>query len=53
MVKYEIARQKAVDAWLDLTTPRPDPAGAHVAAEISNFEKLLKLVYVQGHGRHT
>ena len=28
MVKYEIARQKAVDAWLDLTTPRPDPASA-------------------------
>ena len=33
MVKYEIVRQKAVDAWLDLTTPRPDPAGAQVTAE--------------------
>ena len=32
--KREIARQKAVDAWLDLTTPRPDPAGGEVVAEI-------------------
>ena len=23
MIKYEIARQKAVDAWLEATTPRP------------------------------
>ena len=32
MVKCEIARQKAVNAWLDLTTPRSDPAGAQVVA---------------------
>ena len=30
IVKNEIARLKAVDAWLDLTTPRPDPASAEV-----------------------
>ena len=35
-VKYEseIAQPKAVDAWLDLTTPRRDPAGQQVVAEV-------------------
>ena len=34
MVRYEIARQKAGDAWLEITTPRPDPADAAVTAEV-------------------
>ena len=32
MVKYDMARQKAIEIWLDITTPRPDPAGAQVTA---------------------
>ena len=34
MVKYEIARQRAVDAWLDATTPRPPPDHADITAQV-------------------
>ena len=48
MVKYEIARQKAVDAWLDATTPKPPPDHADVTAmsllRLKFFEKLLEHV---------
>ena len=39
MVKNEIAGQKAVDAWLDFATPRPDPAGEDVAAEVQRLRE--------------
>ena len=42
MVRYEIARQKAVDAWLDITTPRPDPAGAPVTAEVDRLRDAAR-----------
>ena len=35
MVKYEIARQKAVDAWLEATTARPLEGEAAVVAQIN------------------
>ena len=34
MIKYEIARQKAVDAWLEATTPRPAADHVDVVAQI-------------------
>ena len=37
MVKYEVARQKAVDAWLDATTPRPIPGEGDVNAEVERL----------------
>ena len=37
MVRYEIARQKAADAWLDATTPRPIISEADVMAEIERL----------------
>ena len=37
-----IARQKAVDAWLDHTTPRPDPAGAQVVVEAQRLRETAK-----------
>ena len=39
MVKHEITKQKAIDAWLDLTPPRPDPAGTQVVAETQRFRE--------------
>ena len=43
MVRYEIAKQKAVDAWLDSTTPRPDPAGAPVTAEVDRLRDAARV----------
>ena len=37
MVRYEIARQKAVDAWVDVTTPRPIIGEAAVTAEVEQL----------------
>ena len=37
MIKYEIARQKAVDAWLEATTPRPAADHADVIAQIDRL----------------
>ena len=37
MIKYEIARQKAVDAWLEATTPSPAADHADVAAQIDRL----------------
>ena len=37
MIKYEIARQKAVDAWLEATTPRPADDNAEVVAQIDRL----------------
>ena len=37
MVKYEIARHKAIETWLDITTPRSDPAGAPVTVEVDRL----------------
>ena len=34
MVQYEIARQQAVDAWLDATTPKPVAGEAAVTAQV-------------------
>ena len=44
MVRYEIARHKAVDAWLDLTTPRTDvaAAAAAVVAEIDHLQDAAR-----------
>ena len=42
MVRYEIAWQKAVDAWLDIATPRPDPAGAQVTAEVQRLRDVAR-----------
>ena len=38
MVKYEIARQKAVDAWLDATTPKP----ADVTAQVERLREAAR-----------
>ena len=40
MVRYEIARQKAVDAWLDATTPRPIIGEAAVTAEVERLRNV-------------
>ena len=37
MIKYEIARQKAVDAWLEATTPRPAADHADVIIQIDRL----------------
>ena len=42
MVNYEIARQKAVDAWLDATTPRPPPDHADVAAQVQLLREAAR-----------
>ena len=39
MVKYEIARQKAVDAWLDATTPKPIIGEAAVTAQVTRLQE--------------
>ena len=42
MIKYEIARQKAVDAWLEATTPRPAADHADVAAQIERLRDAAR-----------
>ena len=42
MVKYEIARQKAVDAWLDATTPKPAADHADVAAQVQRLREAAR-----------
>ena len=42
MVRYEIARQKAVDAWLDATTPKPIPGEADVTAEVERLRAAAR-----------
>ena len=42
MIKYEIARQKAVDAWLEATTPRPPVDHADVAARIEHLRDAAR-----------
>ena len=42
MIKYEIARQKAVDAWLEATTPRPAVDHADVAAQIERLRTAAR-----------
>ena len=37
MIKYEIASQKAVDAWLEATTPRPAADHADVTAQVDRL----------------
>ena len=42
MVKYEIARPKAVDAWLDATTPKPIIGEAAVTAEVERLQNAAR-----------
>ena len=42
MVRYEIARQKAIDAWMDITTPRPEPAGEEVQAKVRRLREAAQ-----------
>ena len=42
MVTCKIAKQKAIEAWLDITTPRPDPAGTQVTAEVDRFRDAAR-----------
>ena len=42
MVKYEIARQKAADAWLDSTTPKPLEGEAAVVAQIGRLREAAR-----------
>ena len=42
MIKREIARQKAVDAWLEATTPRPPADHADVAARIEHLRDAAR-----------
>ena len=42
MVKYEIARQKTVDAWLDATTPRPPLDHADVTAQVEALREAAR-----------
>ena len=42
MVKYEIARQKAVDAWLDAMTPKPIPGEAEVTAQVTRLREAAR-----------
>ena len=42
MVKYEIARQKAVDSWLEATTARPLEAEAAVVAQINRLRDAAR-----------
>ena len=41
-VRYEIARQKAADAWLDATTPRPIVGEAAVTAEVERLRNSAR-----------
>ena len=41
-VKYEIARQKAVDAWLDATTPKPLEGEAAVVVQIGRLREAAR-----------
>ena len=42
MIKYEIARQKAVDAWLEATTPRPAVDHVDVIAQIDRLRTAAR-----------
>ena len=42
MGKYEIERQKAVDAWLDATTPRPIVGEAAATAEVERLRAAAR-----------
>ena len=42
MVKCEIARQKAVDAWLDATTPKPIAGEAEVVAQVTRLQEAAR-----------
>ena len=42
MVKYEIARQKAVDAWRDATTPKPAIDGEAPVAQIGRLREAAR-----------
>ena len=42
MVKYEIARQKAADAWLDATTPKPIVGEAAVIAQVTRLQEAAR-----------
>ena len=44
MVRYEIAQQRAIEAWLDITTPKPDvaAAAAAVVAEVDRFRDAAR-----------
>ena len=42
MIKYEIARQKAVDAWLEATTPRPLVGDADVVTQIDRLRDAAR-----------
>ena len=42
MVKYEIARQKAVDSWLEATTARPLEAEGAVVAQINRLREAAR-----------
>ena len=42
MVKYKIARQKAIDAWLDATTPKPPADHADVAAQVERLQEAAR-----------
>ena len=50
MVKYEIARQKAVDAWLDAITPRPPPDHADVTAQVQALREHAREQKFDAHG---
>ena len=39
LIKYEIANSKAIEAWLDVTTPRPAADHADVIAEVDRFRQ--------------
>ena len=47
MIKYEIARQKAVDAWLEATTPRPAVDHADVAAWLLRLSVYAQLPEIE------
>ena len=42
MVKYEIAHQKAVDAWLDVTTPKPSVGEAEVTNQVTRLQEAAR-----------
>ena len=42
MVKYEIARQKAVDAWFDATTPKPAADHHEVTAQVARLREAAR-----------
>ena len=42
MIRYEIARQKAVDAWLEATTPRPAVDHADVVTQIDRLRDAAR-----------